>query len=356
MKNKIREKLYYENCDVFGYNELFTILLGSRGVGKTFSTQNFCIRQWLKTKAPFVWLRLTEASTKKLLQNNAKDFIDSKLRDKWGLTEEFDVRGPIVYYQDEEFCRIMALSTFYSSKGVALNKNNEVQTRSRKSTEKEAADKISRNLGAFKTIVLDEMNREKNEKNTFDIGYAFVNQLENLCRLDTEKKIILLGNTLDEASDILVGCFNFIPEKFGTYRLHKKRAVIQYMDDSQIYKEKRAKSIAGLLASNESTFTNIIKSDIDLLHHGHIGVPSYIITFDGKDQFVVHGDVITLKKLPKNHRYNIIAMRPYLTGLSYNKEMVNTIIELTQQRCFKFDKLFTLKKYYKEIKLLKEAK
>lgn len=260
--------------------------------------------------------------------------------------DEFDVRGPCVYYQGEEFCRIMALSTFYSSKGVALNK---VSKHSKNN------ENINRELGGFKTIVLDEMNREKNEKNTFDIGYAFVNQLENLCRLSTDKRIILLGNTLDEASDILVGCFNFIPDKFGTYRLHKKRCVIQYLDDSQIYKEKRAKSIAGLLAGNESTFTNIIKSDVDLLHHGSIGLPSYVITFDGKDQYVVSGDVVHMKKLPNNHKLTIVAMRPYLTGLSYDKTMVNTIIELVQQRCFKFDKLFTLKKFYKEIKLLKES-
>ena len=50
------------------------------------------------------------------------------------------------------------------------------------------------------------MNREKNEKRSFDILYAFTNQLENLVRsTKTRVRVICIGNTLEEASDILSG-------------------------------------------------------------------------------------------------------------------------------------------------------
>ena len=62
-------------------------------------------------------------------------------------------------------------------------------------------------------IAVDEFEREKGEKNTFNIVYALVNQLENMVRSTKERiKIFLMGNTLEEASDILCA-FNFIPEK-----------------------------------------------------------------------------------------------------------------------------------------------
>ena len=63
----------------------------------------------------------------------------------------------------------------------------------------------------YYNICLDEMNREESEKNTFDITYAFANQIENLIRSTKRKvRIICIGNTLQEASDIMAP-FNFFP-------------------------------------------------------------------------------------------------------------------------------------------------
>ena len=52
----------------------------------------------------------------------------------------------------------------------------------------------------YYNICLDEMNREQNEKRSFDILYAFTNQLENLVRsTKTRVRVICIGNTLEEA-------------------------------------------------------------------------------------------------------------------------------------------------------------
>ena len=74
-------------------------------------------------------------------------------------------------------------------------------------------------LKKFRTIVLDEMNAERSEKRTFDICYALVNQLENLCRTDTDRRIFMLGNTLEEGSDILANAFNFKTDFVNFYYL-----------------------------------------------------------------------------------------------------------------------------------------
>ena len=355
MKLQIKRKhelVYYENCAILGIDAIFYILLGGRGTGKTYSTQKYCIKKWLKDGSPFCWLRLKEPSVNKLLANNAKDLIDSDLREKYNLGE-FKVKGNTVYVDDKEFCRVMALSTFYQDKGIAMNRKT--KTKQLSTDDKTANKALSRELKKFRTIVLDEMNAERSEKRTFDICYALVNQLENLCRTDTDRRIFMLGNTLEEGSDILANAFNFIPEKFGIYRLHKKRAVIHYIEDTDKYKEQRKSSIAGILAPNESTFTNVIISDIDLVVKDRkylAGKPTSIINF-GNKRFLVYGDVITSEKVPQYTNLTEIAMLPYTKGLPFYKELYTMVIDRAQKRTYKFDKLYTLKQFYSEVKKLK---
>lgn len=355
--------MYFSNRSIFGNNKyLFYVLIGARGVGKTFSTQNYCLRRFIKYGEKFIWLRLNEAATKKLLQNNAKDFIDSKLVQKWGITgTKVEGNTVLVSFDEEEdekektyieMCRIMALSTFYTVKGVAMNKTSWL-----KPGDDRFKKRVRNTTDKFRIIVLDEMNREKSEKRSFDICYAFVNQLENICRLDTDRRIILMGNTLEEASDVMAGCFNFIPNNFGTYKLKKKRAIINYIDDGEEYKKARAESIAGILTPDESTFTNTIQSDMELLiPTGRVAPglrPSYILYFSNNTYFTVYDNIITRNKVPTQHGYTKIALVPYLVGMPYYKEQARKIIELAQQRIFKFDKLITLKLFYKEIKEIK---
>jgi len=90
--------------------------------------------------------------------------------------------------------RVLALDTFYNDKGSGLFDKD-----------------FLADPNMYYNICLDEMNREKNERKTFDIVYAFANQLENLVRSTKNRlRIICIGNTLEEASDIL-SAFNFLP-------------------------------------------------------------------------------------------------------------------------------------------------
>ena len=359
MKKIKRKSMYHDSRPIFGIQAIFYILVGSRGCGKTYSTQNFLLRNFFKKGNKALWLRLKEPAVKALLQNDAKDFIDSKLIEKWKITGA-KTEGNSVYItrgdpknrgEYKEFCKIMALSTFYQMKGVALNKSS---NKTSKIDDKTSKSMIKRNLNKYRNIVLDEMNAEKCEKKTIDITYAFVNQLETICRLDLDRRIILTGNTLDEASDILSRAFNFIPNEFGLYRLYNKKAVIYYMDDSIKYKEARKNSIAGILSPDESTFTNIISSDVDLLTSEKPGNQSFVIKFSNRTYFTVCGNIITKQKIQQDSSIPIIAMRPYLTGLPYYKEKAEAIILRAQQRTFKFDMLITLKQFYNEIQLLKQ--
>lgn len=128
-------------------------------------------------------------------------------------------------------------------------------------------------------IACDEFEREKGEKRNFDILYALTNQLENVVRSTKEHvRVFFMGNTLEEASDVLCA-FNFIPEEFGIYKLKKKRAIIHYIPPSDVYLQRRKGSIADLLMPQASTFTNKIDADKSLITKERLIAPQYVIKF-----------------------------------------------------------------------------
>lgn len=334
-KAKLLDKEWYTLRSILGNTwAWFYILLGAREAGKSYAVMEYCIKYYKRTGGFFTWLRLTEPSMRKMLAGNAAKLVDPDLRRKYDLN--LKVRGNDVYDGDRLFCRVLALNTFYNDKGVALYDNEN-------------------DLGYV--ITLDEMNKEQTaEKTTFDIQYAFVNQMENLVR-STKKnmKIFLIGNTLQEAGDILCS-FGFIPEDFGRYYIHKKKAVIDYMPPSEKYLKRRKGTVADLLAGDASTFTNVIDVDTTLIVKTRLIRPQYIIKFSNstRDWYTVwNGNVIA--------QYNgeqvqaAIAMRPYLDEV-FVAESRDSVIMSFDARAYYYRDLFTQKNFRRQLILVKPRK
>lgn len=342
-KKKVVDREWYSLRSILGNAwAIFYFLLGGREAGKSYAVTDFYVRQYVKYKRPFYWLRLTDASQKKLLQNNAEKLVDPDLRRKYNLdlvtngtnvynVLERDAKGKIL--KKELMARVLALSTFYNDKGSGyfdcefLNDPN-----------------------MYYNICLDEMNREANEKNSFDIVYAFTNQLENLVRSTKKRlRVICIGNTLQEASDILCS-FNFLPEDFGRFYLKKKRAVIDYIEPSEKYLTRRKGTIADILMPECSTFTNKINTDDSLVYTGRLTKPSYIIKFTKEISFTLwDGRVLA----PYNgERAPVISMRPYIDEV-FNTQARDNVILAFDTRCYCFKNLITFKKFQKELTLLK---
>lgn len=233
--------------------------------------------------------------------------------------------------------RVYALSTFYNDKGSIFDKDflNDPNMRY--------------------NVAVDEFEREKGEKNTFNILYSLVNQLENLLRSSKERvRIFFLGNTLEEASDILCA-FNFIPESFGIFKLKSKRCVIHNIEPSEEYKARRKGTIADILMPTASTFTNKIDTDTTLINKSKLISPNYVIKFK-KDQShwytVWNGNIITKYNGEKK---TVIAMRPYLDEV-FNVEAQKNMITLFDTRSLQFRNLITFKQFQSDVEELKPRK
>ena len=357
-RRRAKERLDYEFYSLrslLGYSwALFYILVGGREAGKSYACTEFFVRQWRKYGRPFYWLRLTDASQKKLLANNAEKLIDPDIRRKYGL--DLYVKGDGVYevLRREEasekdtrlgkplemklMARVLALSTFYNDKGSGL-------------FDKDFLD----DPNMFYNICIDEMNREKSERRSFDIVYAFTNQLENIVRSTKQRvRVICIGNLLEEASDILCS-FGFIPEEFGRYKLKKKRCVIEYIAPTEAYKARRRGTIADILMPEASTFTNEIRTDDSLITKRRLIKPSYVIKFSGsKDGWYTVWDGCVVAKY-KGEKGPTVAMRPYLDEL-FAPQKRNNVIELFDTRSFAFRDLITFKTFQKSLEYLRPSR
>ena len=334
---KFRESEWYGIRGMLSYQwAIFYCLLGARESGKSYSVTEFFVRQWKKKKIPFYWLRLNEASMKKLLCNNAEKLVDPDIYRKYDL--QLTVKGNTVYDHGEKMATVLALSTFANDKGVALFDK----------------DFLADNPQMYYHICLDEFQLEKTQRSQGDICYQFVNQLENLVRSTKERmRIFLIGNTLEECSDILT-MFNFIPEQFGRYKLKSRRCVIDYMPPSEKYKARRKGSVADLLTPEVSNFTNEISFDKSLITQQRLVKPTAVIHFSKTVKFTVWDDNIVAQY---NGEYAPlqIAMRPYIDML-FNQKQRDNIIQLFDTRSLLYHNLITAKKFQKEIQLIKPRK
>ena len=73
---------------------------------------DYFVYEWKTKHKPFTWLRLTEASQKKLLNNNAAQFVDADIARRFDL--HLTVKGNQVFDNGEPMAKILALSTFSS--------------------------------------------------------------------------------------------------------------------------------------------------------------------------------------------------------------------------------------------------
>lgn len=323
-------KEWYSTRSLFGNSwAFFYVLIGGREAGKSYDVMRLFVKQWKERQKPFTWLRLNEKSMQKMLSNNADKMVDPDLRRKFDL--ELKVKGNQVFDHGKPMAKVLALSTFYNDKGVAIYDNEY-------------------DLGY--NICLDEMNKEVSEKRNFDINYAFVNQMENLVRSTKEKlRIVLIGNTLEEASDIMCS-FEFIPEDFGRYYLHNKKCVVDYIPPSAKYLERRKGTVADILAPNASTFTNKIEVSVSQIVKNRLTKPQCVLMFSRyrQDWFTVwDGNIIT----PFNgEQVRKIPMRPYLDEV-FNVKERDGVFAMYDNQEFYFHDLFGQKSFKRQMAMVK---
>ena len=336
--SKVKLARFYNISSILGNDwAIFYCLIGGRMTGKSYSITDFLCKQKrrLGDNVRNYWMRISETSTKALLANKAKKLIDPDLVRKYDL--ELSTKGMEVFNRGKEFMEVIPLSQFGKLKGVGF---------------------YDKDFTGWYNIVLDEFQLEEGEKRTsFDILYNFIGMCENIARTTKNRiRVFLVGNTLQEASSILKA-FNFLPEKFGRFKLKSKRCVIDNLEPTEEYLEDRKGSIADILGGgNMSNYTNALTKDLKLLYKGRVTYPQAIIKFSkDTNMWFTLWDKGVVKRynnesLPLSTDF---AMKPYLNTF-YSKERVQTIIDMFNARALKFDTLITQAYFTDSMKTIKK--
>ena len=146
-----------------------------------------------------------------------------------------------------------------------------------------------------------------------------------------------------------------MPEDFGIYKLKSKRCVIENIEPTEAYKERRKGTIADILLPTASTFTNKVDTDDTLVDKSPLVTPKYVIKFtkNEKDWFTVWNSNIVNKY--NGEKKQVIAMRPYLDEV-FSAEIQKQMITLFDTRSFTYRNLITFKQFQSNMELLKPRK
>lgn len=337
---------YYSNTYMMSHfpKYWYFVTIGSRGRGKTYSGKNYAIKWILKqwdspNLRKFMWWRLTNDAVTKVLENNGSTFFEKSLLDKYDIivnvtnsdlyfakrndyTEDSDGDRK---YNFKHVGKVASIQEYYKYKGNQLND--------------------------YDLIIMDELVRAESERRTFNIPKAFINMIENVARKRKGIRVMIYANAIGEMQEVkqLFG-FMPLPGKFGIYKLHHKRTIIEYLDDSEQWKEEQSQTYAGILQSS-SEFTNKHIDPLEdqedfFIERKHTAGKIYFASLkidrglwldihSFRSIYYIDTDNYTSKQMQKANRYAL--GRDLVTANTmYSKEIIKFIQEMWNLGSFRF--------------------
>lgn len=339
-----KESAYYHSESFWSFfnknsNFGFGVIIGPRKCGKTYVVAEHFLKDWWKCHDNVLYyFRLTDAQKDKLLANNGEKLFDPPLVRKYLTNRGLKLKrkGDSIYAvsikpkknkkQEYKLVECASLSTFYADKGTATYD----------------FEFLKNNKKRKYWIIVDEFQKEVGERSQGDLAYQFVNALHNKVRTTNKRmRCILLCNNLRESSEILSGCFNFMPINYGMFKLQKKKCVIHYYNPPESYWSMMSKGFTNRLVNDDdTTFINEFKFDMALITRERLYKPTAIIKFSKspEDCFILWDNKVLKRfskkskdsKLPK---VKTIAMYRGLDEV-FDKKQQKLIIDVVDQRGF----------------------
>ena len=335
-KRKANARFYNLNSMLGNDWAMFYVIVGGRMTGKSYALTDFLCRRKDKfgTQCKNYWMRISETSTKAMLQNKADKLVDPDLKRKYNL--DLTTKGFEVFDHGKPFMTVLPLSQFGKLKGVGF---------------------FDKDFKGEYNIVLDEFQLEIGERRTsFNILYNFIGMIENIARTTKNKiRIFLVGNTLEEASTVLKA-FNFLPNKFGRFYLKSKRCVIDNLEPTEEYLNDRKGSAADILGGDSmSNYTNQLMKDVSMISTARKRKPVGLIKFtkDKGNWYTIWNDKL-IARYRGERVTNVTAMRPYINEV-YTMERRKMVIDLYDAKGWTFDSLITQSYFQGDLEMVRTA-
>ena len=232
---------YYDYQKIISYNCPVNVLIGERGVGKSYGIKNYVIKRYLKKKEKFLYIRRYENELKAIFQ---KDFFE-------------DIKK---VYPD--------LLLNATNKKFYLN--GEVFGYAKRLTE--AQDLKSSSFEDITTIVFDEYAIEKNRRYYLsNEGMIIAGLLDSIIRNRNNVKVFFLMNAVEGLEfSPLFSFFELNLPYNNDIKLFKNNTIlVQYMNNEDFRKERKetliGRLMAGTLYENYALENKILDKNNDFI-------------------------------------------------------------------------------------------
>lgn len=256
--------MYYDFSKIDGYNCPVRIVVGRRGLGKTFSKLKKPTESFLTSGSRFIYVVETGEMVKELTRNDGEKFWSALIK----------------YYSKQDTSRKRYFySKLTSLKVEEINEKNAEENgiHLKKHTKRDILTKIvggtmkingetagyivdinsfaelkRNNFVNIKYIIIDEFISEKLDKTTLDYPRKISSIIQSIGRLEN-LTIYMLGNSV-RIDDPVLARMGFKINGYGFYKYYDKYglfAVLHYVnpDDYPVFAKAYEKSVAGRFAS-----------------------------------------------------------------------------------------------------------
>ena len=217
----MNQEFYYNYDRIISYNALLNMLVGPRGIGKTFGATEFVVNQFIKKKHEFVYLRRYKTE----LSKSAKNFFSAIVKENKFPNHTFDVHGLNFKIDDNIAGYGMTLSTAQQLK--------------------------SSNFPNVKTIIFDEFLIEPGQGHYLkNEVFAFLGLIETIART-RDIRVIMLGNSVSEINPYCLFFDISIPYNNDIKLFKDGMILLQYIRMSNFQQAKKETRFGRLVAGTE---------------------------------------------------------------------------------------------------------
>lgn len=209
--------MYYDLSKVLSYNAFLNILIGGRGIGKTYSASKFVSKQFIKKNEEFAYIRRYKTELKKSVP---------KFFDALNKNEEF--KGHKLYSKNNSF--------YIDNKvcGYAFTLST-------------AQDLKSSNFSNVKYIIFDEFILEEGQKHYLKNEVeALLSLIETIAR-NREVKVFLLANAVTIANPYFIYFDLSLPYGSDIKTFRDGLILVNYIESSEEFLNAKKNSSFGKL-------------------------------------------------------------------------------------------------------------
>ena len=209
--------MYYDLTKVLSYNAFLNILIGGRGIGKTYSASKFVTKQFIKKGEEFAYIRRYKTEIKK----SVPKFFDSLIKNDEFPNHKLTAKNNSFYIDDKICGYAFTLST--------------------------AQDLKSSNFSNVKYIIFDEFILEEGQKHYLKNEVeALLSLIETIAR-NREVKVFLLANAVTVANPYFIYWDLSLPYGSDIKTFKNGLILVNYIESSEEFLNAKKNSSFGKL-------------------------------------------------------------------------------------------------------------